>query len=103
MRLKFQYRLLRRVDPHNDCLSLELSVASVISKLRARTTSAMDTLLDQIKAQAAMTDETGRRSIQNKLRDLQHSIEAPEDTMRRILFLVRRSFDSRYSQLISMT
>ena len=57
----------------------------------------MDALLDQIKAQAAMTDETGRRSIQNKLMDLQHSLEAPEDTMQRILYSVRHSSNSQYS------
>ena len=48
----------------------------------------MDTLLEQIKAEAATVDETGRRVILDKLRDLAYSIEAPEDTMQRILYQV---------------
>ena len=86
------------LNAHNDYLSLKSSVLSASNKLWARTASAMDALLDQIKAQAAMTDDTGRESIQNKLRDLQYSIEAPEDTMRRIMFMVRHSSNSRSSQ-----
>ena len=86
------------IDAHNDCLPLKSSVLLSSNKLWARSASAMDALLDQIKAQAAMTDETGRESIQNKLRDLQYSIEAPEDTMRRIMFMVRHSSNSRSSQ-----
>jgi len=49
---------------------------------------AMDALLDQIKAKAATVDETGRRAILDKLRDVAYSIEAPEDTMQRILYQV---------------
>lgn len=48
----------------------------------------MDALLDQIKSKAAAVDETGRRVILGKLRDLAYSIEAPEDTMQRILYQV---------------
>jgi len=51
-------------------------------------TLAMDALLDQIKAKATTVNETGRRVILNKLRDLGYSIEAPEDTMQRILYQV---------------
>jgi len=51
-------------------------------------TLAMDALLDQIKAKAGTVDETGRRAILDKLRDLAFSIEAPEDTMQRILYQV---------------
>ncbi len=48
----------------------------------------MDALLDQINAKAATVDETGRRAILHKLRDVAYSIEAPEDTMQRILYQV---------------
>lgn len=48
----------------------------------------MDALLDQIKAKAATVDDTERRVILNKLRDLAYSIEAPDDSMQRILYQV---------------
>lgn len=49
-------------------------------------TLAMDAVLQQIKTQAELADETGRRVILDKLRDLAYAIERPEDTMQRVLF-----------------
>ena len=45
----------------------------------------MDPLLEQLKAKAKLADSTGRRAILDQLRELAYSIEAPEDTMKRIL------------------
>lgn len=54
----------------------------------------MDALLDQIKAKAATVDDIERRIILNKLRDLAYSIEAPEDSMQRILYQVSEVWKS---------
>ena len=48
----------------------------------------MDPLLEQLKAKAKLANATGRRAILNQLRELAYSIEAPEDTMQRVLYQV---------------
>lgn len=49
---------------------------------------ALTTIADSIKAAAASADEAGRKDILDSLRDLQYSIERPEDTMQRVIHLV---------------
>ena len=48
----------------------------------------METLVTKIQQEAASASYVGRKEILNKLRDLQYSIEAPEDAMQRVNHLV---------------
>ncbi|PQE23753.1 hypothetical protein CJF30_00008740 [Rutstroemia sp. NJR-2017a BBW] len=41
----------------------------------------------EIQKSAATADEAGRKEIMNALRDLQYSVEKPEDTMQRVIHL----------------
>lgn len=50
---------------------------------------AIKTLAEEIQKAAATADEAGRKELLNSLRDLQYSIEKPEDTMQRVIHLVR--------------
>jgi demethylsterigmatocystin 6-O-methyltransferase len=49
---------------------------------------AIQWLAAQVKADAATADEAGRKKLMNSLRDLQYSLEKPEDTMQRVIHLV---------------
>jgi hypothetical protein len=49
---------------------------------------AIQKLTTEIQNSAATADEAGRKEIMNALRDLQYSIEKPEDTMQRVIHLV---------------
>jgi demethylsterigmatocystin 6-O-methyltransferase len=49
---------------------------------------ALRSLTPQIQKSAAAADEAGCKEILNSLRDLQYSIEKPEDTMQRVIHLV---------------
>ncbi|PQE17433.1 hypothetical protein CJF32_00008665 [Rutstroemia sp. NJR-2017a WRK4] len=48
---------------------------------------AIKQLTTEIQNSAATADEAGRKEIMNALRDLQYSIEKPEDTMQRVIHL----------------
>lgn len=54
----------------------------------------MDALISQVKHEAISVDEAGRQKILDGLRDLAMSIETPEDSMQRIMFLVCLLFHS---------
>lgn len=47
----------------------------------------MDSLIAQVKEAAHTADEAGRKKLLTALRDLQHNIEKPEDTMQRVIHL----------------
>lgn len=51
----------------------------------------MDSLIAQVKEAAHTADEAGRKKLLTALRDLQHNIEKPEDTMQRVIHLVRNA------------
>ncbi|KAM3073027.1 hypothetical protein ACMFMG_008745 [Clarireedia jacksonii] len=48
---------------------------------------AIEKLAAETQKSAAVADEAGRKEILNSLRDLQYSIEKPEDTMPRVIHL----------------
>ncbi|TGO15597.1 hypothetical protein BTUL_0038g00270 [Botrytis tulipae] len=48
---------------------------------------AIKTLAKEIQNAAATADEAGRKELLDSLRDLQYSIEKPEDTMQRVIHL----------------
>lgn len=51
----------------------------------------MEDVIDRVKRLAHETDERGRQQLIDGLRDLSYSIETPDDTLERILNLVRKS------------
>lgn len=51
--------------------------------------STMDALISQVKNEAHSLDDVGRQKILDGLRNLALSIETPEDSLQRIMFLVR--------------
>jgi demethylsterigmatocystin 6-O-methyltransferase len=53
-------------------------------------------LAAEIQQSAAAADEAGRKEILNALRDLQYSIEKPEDTMQRVIHLVSYHYSSQH-------
>lgn len=67
----------------------------------------MDALISQVKHEAISVDEAGRQKILDGLRDLAMSIETPEDSMQRIMFLhlqnavVRVGIDIKLFNLLS--
>lgn len=48
----------------------------------------MENLITRIQQEAASATYVGRKKLLDTLRDLQYSIEAPEDTMQRVMHLV---------------
>ncbi|KAF4633855.1 hypothetical protein G7Y89_g4256 [Cudoniella acicularis] len=48
---------------------------------------ALNSLASEVTKAAAAADEAGRKQILDSLRDLQYSIETPEDTMQRVIHL----------------
>lgn len=48
----------------------------------------MESLITKIQQEAASATYVGRKKLLDTLRDLQYSIEAPEDTMQRVMHLV---------------
>lgn len=50
-------------------------------------TPTINALLEEVKNQARNSDDNVRRAILDKLRDIAYSIELPEDTMQRVLYL----------------
>lgn len=48
----------------------------------------MESLITKIQQEAASASYVDRKKLLDSLRDLQYSIETPEDTMQRILHLV---------------
>ena len=52
----------------------------------------MEALLGQVKDFAGTVDEAGRGKLLDALRDLQYSLESPEDSMQRLLFVVSIPF-----------
>lgn len=49
---------------------------------------AIKSLAKEIQNAAATVNEAGRKELLDSLRDLQYSIEKPEDTMQRVIHLV---------------
>ena len=49
---------------------------------------ALNSFTAQIKSAAATANEAERKRILDSLRELQYSIEKPEDTMQRVIHLV---------------
>lgn len=48
----------------------------------------MEAVVDQVKGLAGSADEAGRSEILDQLRELAYSLESPDETMNRIMFLV---------------
>jgi len=48
----------------------------------------MDAIVNQIKSLASGADEAQRRNILVALREVSDSIEAPQDTIQRLIYLV---------------
>jgi len=48
----------------------------------------MDAIVNQIKSLASGADEAQRRQILESLREVSDSIEAPQDTIQRLIYLV---------------
>ena len=48
----------------------------------------MEAVIDQAKRVASNADEVERKKIIDGLRDLSYSLEAPDDTMQRVMYLV---------------
>lgn len=48
----------------------------------------MDAFFAQAKALVKTADETDRKKILDTLRDLSHSLETPQDSAQRIMYLV---------------
>jgi len=63
----------------------------------------MDTIITQVQSLAASANEAGRKKLIDSLRNLQYSIETPNDTLRRFGGLVGETnpFGRRYSNLQS--
>ena len=57
-------------------------------------TPTVDALLQEVKNQARTGDDNVRRTILDKLSETAYSIELPEDTMQRVLYLVSRLISS---------
>jgi demethylsterigmatocystin 6-O-methyltransferase len=51
----------------------------------------MDEVINQVTHLASTADEATRKKLIVTLRDLAYSIESPDDTMQRIMFLVSLS------------
>lgn len=64
-----------------------------------RTMEAITTLAEKIRNAAATADEAGRKELLDSLRDLQYSIEKPEDTMQRVIHLVRHLLSVTFMQV----
>ena len=61
----------------------------------------MESLITKIQQEAASATYVGRKKLLDTLRDLQYSIEAPEDTMQRVMHLVCFSDLRTFPQLLS--
>ena len=61
--------------------------------------SFITSLKDRVKETFDEADEAGRRQLLDALRDLQYSVEPPEETMQRIIHQVR----SRVKGLVEST
>ena len=48
----------------------------------------MEQVIDQVNHLVSRADDAARKKVINELRDLAYSIESPDDTMQRIMFLV---------------
>lgn len=48
----------------------------------------MEEVVDQVRSLAGSVDEAGRSRILDQLRELAYSLELPDETMNRIMFLV---------------
>ena len=57
----------------------------------------MDALIAQIKAFANTADDSGREKLQDALRDVRYSLEAPWDTAMRLAGSVSMIYSSRPS------
>lgn len=50
----------------------------------------MDHTINEVKEFAEATDASGRKKLIDALRDVSYSLETPDDTLQRIMFLVKR-------------
>ena len=48
----------------------------------------MESVIAQVKQLAATTNEAGRKEIMDQLRELSNSLETPDETLQRIMYLV---------------
>lgn len=55
--------------------------------------AAMDAIANQIKSPASDADGAERKHILDSLRHVSDSIETPQDTMQRLMYLVRSATD----------
>lgn len=51
----------------------------------------MEAVIKQVRDFTSSADEAGRSRILDQLRELSYSLESPDETMNRIMFLVRFS------------
>ena len=58
-------------------------------------------LITKIQQEAASASYVGRKKLLDSLRDLQYSIEAPEDTLQRVMHLVCFPDLRTFPQLLS--
>lgn len=52
----------------------------------------MDAFVGQAKALVKTADEAGRKQLLDTLRDLFYSLESPQDSAQRIMYLVRSQY-----------
>lgn len=81
----------------NTALTFYRTVSSeILSTYRIQATchplGTMEVLLSQVNDFVSTVDEAGRGKLLDALRDLQYSLESPEDTMQRLRFVVRIPF-----------
>lgn len=59
----------------------------------------MESLIAKIEQEAASASYVGRKKLLDTLRDLQYSIETPEDAMQRVIHMVCFPSRRNYSEL----
>ena len=52
----------------------------------------MDAFVGQAKALIKTADEAGRKHVLDALRDLSYSLESPQDSAQRIIYLVQNQY-----------
>ena len=60
----------------------------------------MEDLMDEAKRLAENVNEQERKKLIDGLRDLSYSIETPDDTMNRIMYLVSGAHLSRFTYIL---
>ena len=60
----------------------------------------MDTVIAQIKSLAGSANEATRKNMTDQLRELSYSLESPDDTLQRVMYLVSMSPNMRILALL---